>query len=50
MKKYTQKEIKKLVLLGLAEDLTQASHEELKSKIKHCEKVGRAFPLAEAVR
>ena len=40
MKKYTQKEIKKLVLLGLAEDLTQASHEELKSKIKHCEKVG----------
>ena len=40
MRKYTQKEIKKLVLLGLAEDLTQASHEELKSKIKHCEKVG----------
>ena len=40
MRKYTQKEIKKLVLLGLAEDLTQASHEELKIKIKHCEKVG----------
>ena len=40
MRKYTQKEIKNLVLLGLAEDLTQASHEEIKSKIKHCEKVG----------
>ena len=40
MRKYTQREIKKLVSLGLAEDLTQASHEEIKSKIKHCEKVG----------
>ena len=40
MKKYTQREIKNFVLLGLAEDLTQASDEEIKSKIKHCEKVG----------
>ena len=40
MREYKQKEIKKIVSLGLAEDLTQASHEEIKSKIKHCEKVG----------
>ena len=40
MRKYTRKEIKNLILFGLAEDLTQASHEEIKSKIKHCEKVG----------
>ena len=40
MRKYTQREVKNFVLLGVAEDLTQASDEEIKSKIKHCEKVG----------
>lgn len=43
MKEFTLKEIKKLVSLGLAEDLTQASHEEIKSKIskmKRFEKLG----------
>ena len=40
MRKYTQKEIKKFISLGLAEDLTQASHEEIKNKIRYCEKIG----------
>lgn len=40
MKKYTQKELKTLVKLGMAKDLTNATAAEVAEQWKHGEKVG----------